>query len=167
MSLGASEGLSPNKHLRARMRTNQTNHSRRGAPSKGRITMLRRQILTLAASALALGSLAFGVQAEELKDPFPVKGKVTVADFGAKWCAGCPEMEKIMIELQKEYGDRAAFVVVDIDKYQGIENKYLIEQLPSQMFFDAKGEPIWIHTGSLSKEELRERVDILLAGPQK
>ena len=82
--------------------------------------MLRRQILTLAASALALGSLAFGVQAEELKDPFPVKGKVTVADFGAKWCAGCPEMEKIMIELQKEYGDRAAFVVVDIDKYQGI-----------------------------------------------
>ena len=72
-----------------------------------------------------------------------------------------------MIELQKEYGDRAAFVVVDIDKYQGIENKYLIEQLPSQMFFDAKGEPIWIHTGSLSKEELRERVDILLAGPQK
>ena len=99
--------------------------------------MLRRQILTLAASALALGSLAFGVQAEELKDPFPVKGKVTV------------------------------FVVVDIDKYQGIENKYLIEQLPSQMFFDAKGEPIWIHTGSLSKEELRERVDILLAGPQK
>lgn len=121
----------------------------------------------LAASALALGSLAFGVQAEELKDPFPVKGKVTVADFGAKWCAGCPEMEKIMIELQKEYGDRAAFVVVDIDKYQGIENKYLIEQLPSQMFFDAKGEPIWIHTGSLSKEELRERVDILLAGPQK
>ena len=102
--------------------------------------MLRRQILTLAASALALGSLAFGVQAEEVKDPFPVKGKVTVADFGAKWCAGCPEMEKIMIELQKEYGDRAAFVVVDIDKYQGIENKYLIEQLPSQMFFDASGD---------------------------
>ena len=65
MSLGASEGLSPNKHLRARMRTNQTNHSRRGAPSKGRKTMLRRQILTLAASALALGSLAFGVQAEQ------------------------------------------------------------------------------------------------------
>lgn len=135
---------------------------------KGRNTMFRRQVVTLVASVLALGSMAFGVQAaEKMKEPFPVPGKVTVADFGADWCAGCPEMAKLMVEMQKEYGDRAAFVVVDIDKYQGIENKYLIEQLPSQLFFDAKGEPIWIHTGALTKEELRERVDILLAGPQK
>ena len=48
--------------------------------------------------------------------PFPVKGKVTVVDFGAPWCASCPEMAKLMEEMQKEYGDRAAFIVINIDE---------------------------------------------------
>lgn len=130
--------------------------------------MLRRTMVKMMALASTMGALAFGsVQAEEMKVPFPVKGKVTVADFGADWCAGCPEMFALMDEMQKEYGDRAAFVKVDIDKYQGIENTWLIEQLPSQIFFDAAGEPIWIHVGSIDKETLRERVEILIAGPSK
>ncbi len=73
-------------------------------------------------------------------------------------------MTEIFSELQEEYGDKAAFVVIDIDKYQGIEDKYLIEQMPSQMFFDASGEPIWIHCGALDKDQLRECVEILRSG---
>lgn len=130
--------------------------------------MLRRSVVKMMALATTMGALVFGsVQAKDMEVPFPVKGKVTVADFGADWCAGCPEMFAVMDEMQKEYGDRAAFVKVDIDKYQGIENVWLIEQLPSQIFFDAQGEPIWIHVGSIDKETLRERVDLLIRGPSK
>ena len=96
--------------------------------------------------------------------PFPVKGKVTVVDFGAPWCASCPEMAKLMEEMHKEYGDRAAFIVINIDEWNGIENDYLIEEMPAQIFYDASGEPIWQHRGPVDAETMRERVNILLKG---
>ena len=105
--------------------------------------MLRRQfIAAMAGAVLFAGALSPAHADKALEEPFPVKGKVTVVDFGAEWCESCPEMIKLMEEMQKEYGDRAAFINIDVDKYQGIEDKYLIEQMPSQMFFDASGEPI-------------------------
>lgn len=99
--------------------------------------------------------------------PFPVKGKVTVVDFGAPWCASCPEMEKRMVEMQKEFGDRAVFMTINVDEWQGIEDVYLIDQMPSQIFYDASGEPIWKHVGEVDADTLRERVEILIAGPTR
>lgn len=127
--------------------------------------MIRRQFIGALIGAAALALSMGSASAADWKEPFPVKGKVTVVDFGAEWCASCPEMAQLMKEMQKEYGERAAFVVIDIDKYPGIDDKYMIETMPTQMFYDAKGEPIWIHKGALDKETLRERVDILIAGP--
>lgn len=97
----------------------------------------------------------------EKKEPFPVKDKVTVVDFGASWCASCPEMAQRMKDLEKRYGHLAAFVTIDIDDYYDIEKKWLIEQMPSQIFFDRRGEPIWQHTGEATEEEIMERVDAL------
>ncbi len=111
------------------------------------------------AQLLAADAVAGGAK---WTDPFPVKGKVTVAEFGAKWCAGCPEMEAIFNKVKAYYGDRVAMVYVDIDQYPGIEDKYLVAQLPGQRFFDIHGEPIWHHNGALTEEELKERIEILL-----
>lgn len=123
--------------------------------------MKRRQLIAGASAAALLTSTAV-MAAPEKPEPFPIKGKVTVVDFGASWCAGCPEMAQRMKEMQQEYGDRAAFVVVDIDDYPGIENKYLIDRMPHQRFYDAFGEPAWAHNGDISKEDLRDRVDFLI-----
>lgn len=101
----------------------------------------------------------------DLKDvPFPVKGKVTIVDFGASWCASCPEMAGLMKQMQKEYGDKAAFITIDIDEWQGIEDVYLIDEMPAQIFYDRKGEPIWKHVGPVDADTMRERVNILLEG---
>lgn len=126
--------------------------------------MKRRDMLKagLVAGAALSTSGRLLAKAYNWEDPFPVKGKVTVAEFGAKWCAGCPEMEVIFNKVKDYYGDRVAMVYVDMDKYQGIEEKYLIDRMPSQRFFDVHGEPIWHHNGSLSEEELKERIEILL-----
>ena len=131
--------------------------------------MLRRQFMAacFGAALIALSSGASHADKTDWKEPFPVKGKVTVVDFGAPWCAGCPETEQVMKDLQKEYGDKAAFIVINIDEYRGIEDKYLIETMPSQMFYDKTGEPIWIHKGQIDHDTLRERVDILLSGPDE
>ncbi len=126
--------------------------------------MKRRDMLKagLVAGAALSTSGRLLAKAYNWEDPFPVKGKVTVAEFGAKWCAGCPEMEVIFNKVKDYYGDRVAMVYVDMDKYQGIEEKYLIDRMPSQRFFDVHGEPIWHHNGPLSEEELKERIEILL-----
>ncbi len=127
---------------------------------------MKRRDVVKAAMVLAATSTASGqllAKAYNWEDPFPIKGKVTVAEFGAKWCAGCPEMEAIFNKVKDYYGDRVAMVYVDIDKYQGIEDKYLIDRMPSQRFFDIHGEPIWHHNGALSEEELKERIEMLLA----
>ena len=71
-------------------------------------------------------------------------------------------MEKIFNKVKGYYGDRVAMVYVDLDIYKGIEDKYLIDQMPAQRFFDIHGEPIWHHNGALSEEELKERIEILL-----
>lgn len=128
--------------------------------------MKRRTCLSLLMGAPWLWTVTAAHAAKV--EPFPVKGKVTVVDFGAKWCASCPEMEALMKQMQKEYGQKAAFVTIDIDEYPGIDDKYLIESMPTQIFYDAAGEPIWKHTGSVSAEQMRERVNILLShAPQK
>ena len=36
--------------------------------------------------------------------------------------------------------------------------------MPAQIFYDAKGEPIWKHTGSVDADTMRERVNILIEG---
>lgn len=125
--------------------------------------MKRRQLLALFSAATLLSS----AHAEEKPEPFPIPGKVTVVDFGASWCAGCPEMAQRMRKMQKEFGDRAAFVVVDIDDFPGIEKKYLIERMPHQRFYDASGEPIWAHNGDIDADELRDRVNFLIDYSQK
>ena len=55
-------------------------------------------------------------------------------------------------------------VTIDIDKWRGIEDVFLIDQMPAQIFYDAKGEPIWKHTGSVDADTMRERVNILIEG---
>ena len=116
--------------------------------------MKRRQLIAGVSAAALLTSTAV-MAATEKPEPFPLQGKVTVVGFGASWCAGCPEMAQRMKEMQQEYGDRAAFVVVDIDDYPGIEDKYLIDRMPHQRFYDAFGEPAWAHNGDISKEDPR------------
>ena len=114
--------------------------------------MFRRQLIAAAgcAAALSLG-LSGAAFAEDWVEPFPVKGKPTIVDFGAEWCASCPEMAQLMNAMQKGYGENVAF----------------IEEMPSQIFYDHTGEPVWFHRGAVDADALRERADILLEAQQR
>ncbi len=77
-------------------------------------------------------------------------------DFGAHKCIACQKMTLILDELTKEY--RGVLDVEFIDVWQP-ENKeraamYEIETIPTQIFFDAKGEELWRHVGFISKEDI-------------
>ncbi|MEO0049532.1 MAG: thioredoxin domain-containing protein [candidate division WOR-3 bacterium] len=85
-------------------------------------------------------------------------GKPTVLDLGAGHCVPCKMMKPIFEELQKEYGDRANIILLEISEYRQIANKYNVRIIPTQIFFDKKGNVFWRHEGFLSKEEIVKKL---------
>lgn len=53
---------------------------------------------------------------------FPVKGKVTVIDFWATWCAPCRKIIPNLVRLQEKYGDKLQ--VVGLTRYYGYGWEY-------------------------------------------
>ena len=83
-------------------------------------------------------------------------GKPTVAEFGANACASCREMKPVLEALRRENGDRIAVVEVDLiaQRAGGYIQRYGIQLMPTQVFFDASGREIGRHMGTISGAEI-------------
>jgi thioredoxin 1 len=87
--------------------------------------------------------------------PFPgsklkealASGRPTMVDFGAGWCQPCKMMEPVLKEAARKYQGKANIVYVDTDKLPQIARDYKIRAIPTQIFFDAKGEKVSEHIG--------------------
>jgi len=93
---------------------------------------------------------SFATNAEEVPIA-PVPGKVTMVDIGAKKCIPCKMMAPIMEELEKEYKDKAAIVFIDVWENPRAGDKYGIQLIPTQIFYDAKGKEMSRHEGFMEK----------------
>jgi len=110
-------------------------------------TILRTFVLLTFASLLAVA----GAKASEGVPEAPVPGMVTMVDIGAKKCIPCKMMAPIMEELEKEYKDKAAIVFIDVWENPGAGNKYGIQLIPTQIFYDANGKETYRHEGFMEK----------------
>lgn len=88
-------------------------------------------------------------------------GKPTVAEFGANACASCREMKPVLAALRREHGDRIAVVEVDLiaQKELGYIQRYRIQLMPTQIFFDAQGRETGRHMGKISAAEILARLE--------
>jgi len=88
-------------------------------------------------------------------------GKPTVAEFGANACAACREMKPILEALRRDHGDRISVVDVDLiaQKHMGYLQRYRIQLMPTQVFFDAQGRETSRHMGRISAEEILARLE--------
>jgi thioredoxin 1 len=84
----------------------------------------------------------------------PVKGTVTMVDFGAPFCAPCKAMAPFLEKLEKEYKGRAAIVVLDVGKAPDVCERYGITELPTQIFYNKEGKEILRHTGFMKEETI-------------
>jgi len=84
----------------------------------------------------------------------PVKGTVTMVDFGAPFCAPCKAMTPFLEKLEKEYKGRAAIVVLDVGKAPDVCERYGITELPTQIFYNKEGKEILRHTGFMKEEDI-------------
>ena len=81
--------------------------------------------------------------------------KPTVVDFYATWCPPCQEQKPLFAEAERQYGEAATFVTVDVDENPEIAEAYEIGGIPTLMIFK-EGQPVAQMVGLHSTEEIGE-----------
>jgi thioredoxin 1 len=85
-------------------------------------------------------------------------GKPTIIEFGANSCVSCREMKPILHVLAQD--TRIAVADVDIIKERDYISRYQIRLMPTQVFYDSKGQEIGRHMGKISGEEIMQRLGV-------
>jgi thioredoxin 1 len=101
----------------------------------------------------ALWSYAFldDAKSAQTETQVPVKGMVTMVDFGAKKCIPCKMMAPILEKLKKEYEGRAAIVFFDVWEDSTPAKRFGVRGIPTQIFFNKNGEEEYRHMGYMSE----------------
>jgi thioredoxin 1 len=79
---------------------------------------------------------------------------VTLLDLGATKCIPCKMMAPILEELKREYQGKAAVVVIDVWQHMDQVEKYRIQAIPTQIFFDKEGNEVLRHVGFMDKKSI-------------
>jgi thioredoxin 1 len=88
-------------------------------------------------------------------------GKPTVIDLGARHCIPCKKMAPILESLAGEYRSRASVMFIDVHKDAAAAEKFRIQMIPTQIFFDAKGKEVKRHIGFMDKAEILRELKAL------
>ena len=87
----------------------------------------------------------------EVFDKALSSGKPTVIDLGARTCIPCKKMAPILESLSKEYRGKASVLFIDVSEDQAAAQKFRVQMIPTQIFFDAKGKEVKRHMGFMDK----------------
>ncbi len=77
-----------------------------------------------------------------------------ILDLGATQCIPCKMMAPILEELKKEYAGKMQVDFIDVWKDPTAGEKYAIEGIPTQIFFDASGKELFRHGGFMPKDDI-------------
>ncbi|MDD9301313.1 MAG: thioredoxin family protein [Desulfobacter sp.] len=84
----------------------------------------------------------------------PEIGKVTMVDLGAKKCIPCKKMAPIMVKLEKAYDGKADIIFIDVWENREQASRFKIWTIPTQIFFNKKGEEVYRHVGFLDEKPI-------------
>ena len=85
-------------------------------------------------------------------------GKPTLVDFGAPTCPSCRKLAPLLEALATEYQDKANVLFVDVYEEKSTARKYRIQMIPTQIFFNAKGQEVKRHIGGMEKDEIMKEL---------
>jgi thioredoxin 1 len=119
---------------------------------------VRTLCLIFLGTALFLNPMDAAFADPSLPPEIPVKGMVTMVDFGAPFCAPCKAMAPFLEKLEKEYKGRAAIVVLDVGTAPEVCERYHITELPTQIFYDKQGKEAFRHKGFMKEEDIVKRL---------
>lgn len=81
----------------------------------------------------------------------PVKGMATILDIGAASCIPCKMMAPILEKLEKKYDGKAAVIFLDVRYHKETAISFGINGIPTQIFYDKKGNEVYRHLGFMSE----------------
>jgi thioredoxin 1 len=106
-------------------------------------------VLTVSVAGAELPSASAGAISLAL-----ASGKPSVLDLGARTCIPCKKMAPILEELAVSYRGKANVLFIDVREDQGAARRFAIQMIPTQIFFDAKGQEVSRHMGFMDREDL-------------
>ena len=118
------------------------------------VNNFKKSILPAAALILILSSVVFAQDFSRV----PEKGKTTMIDLGAKKCVPCKMMAPIMAKLEKAYEGRADIVFIDVWENRQQGPRFKIRAIPTQIFFNEKGEEVYRHVGFLDEKSIIDQM---------
>jgi thioredoxin 1 len=81
-------------------------------------------------------------------------GKPSVIDLGARTCIPCKKMSPILESLSNEYRGKASVLFIDVREDRAAAQKFRVQMIPTQIFFDAKGKEVKRHVGFMDKASI-------------
>ncbi|MCE5200335.1 MAG: thioredoxin domain-containing protein [Armatimonadota bacterium] len=88
-------------------------------------------------------------QAEQVSTKLP-----KFLELGANKCIPCKMMKPIVDELEKKYKGKLEVEFIDVWQNEGVAEKYGIQSIPTQIFFDSNGKEFFRHQGFFAKEDI-------------
>ncbi|MFO7931748.1 MAG: thioredoxin family protein [Desulfosalsimonas sp.] len=139
--------------------------------SKTKIAITAAAVILAAAAAWGLLQSSTAVQSgsetasQETGGQSPTPGEVTMLDLGADECRPCKMMAPILEELKEAYEGQAEIIFIDVWKNREVAKEYGIRAIPTQIFFNEKGEEVKRHTGFMGKETIIQNLSELGVKP--
>ncbi|MBI1920616.1 MAG: thioredoxin family protein [Geobacter sp.] len=110
-------------------------------------------IVTATAARAELPSAADAVVNQAL-----LSGRPVVIDLGARTCIPCKKMAPILESLSSEYRGKATVLFIDVHENRAAAEKFRIQMIPTQVFFDGKGKEVKRHVGFMDKPEIAKEL---------
>ncbi len=120
---------------------------------------LLNPILCSAQEAQGKDSAAHAKAGEPKASPQPESKAALprLVDLGATKCIPCKKMAPILEEMKKDYAGRLDVLFIDVWENPAEGEKYGIESIPTQIFYDASGKELFRHQGFYPKEEMLKK----------
>lgn len=77
-----------------------------------------------------------------------------LVDLGAKKCVPCKMMAPILDELARDFKGKLVVEFIDVWQTPDAGDKYGIQSIPTQIFYDADGKEFFRHEGFFPKEDI-------------
>ena len=84
--------------------------------------------------------------------------RLTLVDFGARWCPPCRKMAPLLQKVTQARADRVMLLALDVDQHPELARQLAVTELPA-LFLYRNGQLIWQRVGFMDETALNQLID--------
>ena len=91
-------------------------------------------------------------------DKARASGKPSLVDFGSTGCIPCDMMAPILDRLKEKYKGKLNVLLVHVGEEPILTERFLVQTIPIQIFFDKDGNEVFRHTGFFAEDAIERQL---------